>query len=123
AADDVADELLRVDPSQRERLLADPVNVSAPVRQAMAAKGSRLAMMHQYGAAQSAFELVLAAARAAQDRQNEGEALQNIANALYFQRELLKAREYYQQRLDLAREMHDDDATAASLLGVATTAY
>src|SRR5436190_2049506 len=89
----------------------------------MAAKGSRLAMMHQYSAAQSAFELVLAAARAAQDRQNEGEALQNIANALYFQRELLKAREYYQQRLDLAREMHDDDATAASWLGVATTAY
>ena len=123
AAEEVADALLAAAPEERSRMLAEPGNNSASVRQALASRASRLAMMQQYVAAQAAYELVLSAARLAGDRRGESETLHNIANALYFQRELVKAGEYYQQRLALAREMQDDEGIAASMLGLATVAY
>ena len=123
AADEVAGELIAASAAERVRLFDDPVNTSIPVRQALASRGSRFAMAQQYPSSQAVFEVALETARAAHDRRHEGEMLQNLANALYFQREFVKAAERYQERLALGREMQDDDAIAASTLGIATVAY
>ena len=122
-AEEVVDDLLAASPAERDRLLGDPFNRAPAVIQAMASRASRLAMGQQSRAAQAVLETALVATRAAGDQRNESATLQNLANALYFQRDYARAMECYQQRLSLARQMHDDEAIAASLLGVATTLY
>ena len=122
-ADEVIADLLAASPAERERLLSDPINSTAPVLQALASRASRLAIGQQYHEAQAVLEAALAAARVAGDQRSEGATLQNLANALYFQRDYARALEYYQQHLGLAREVHDQEGVAASLLGVATTRY
>ncbi len=123
AVEDVADAIAAADPSERARLFADPGNNVAAVRQAVAARASRLAMVHDYETSQALYEAILQAARSAHDQRDESETLHNIANAFYFQRDFVKAAEYYQMRLALARETKDDESVAASMLGLATTAY
>ena len=122
-SEEIADELLAASPIERERMLADPENITVSVLHALENRGSRLAMGQQYSAAQGVLEIALAAARAAHDRQSESATLQNLANALYFQRDFDKAAAYYQQRLGLARETQDEADVVSALLGIATTHY
>lgn len=123
AVDEVVDAVVAAEAAERTRLMTDAANNVAPIRQGLTSRASRFAISQQYAAAQSLYEVVLEAARAAHDRRAESETLHNIGNTLYFQREFAKAGEYYQLRLALAREMKDEEAEAASTMGLATIAY
>lgn len=133
-AEDFADELMAAAPADRAGLLAEnPGELNSSLRYVLAQRASMLAGQMHYAKAGELFDLVLLVARAAKDRRAESETLQNIANAYYFQattpgapapaEAFAKATDYYRQRLSLAREMTDEEATAASLLGLATVAY
>jgi tetratricopeptide (TPR) repeat protein len=133
-AEDFADELIAAAPADRVRLMAEnPTELNSGLRYVLAQRASMLAGQLHYARAGELFELTLVVARAANDRRAESDTLQNIANAYYFQattpgaeapgEAFAKATEYYGQRLTLARTMADEEATAASLLGLATVAY
>ena len=53
----------------------------------------------------------------------EGEALQNLANALYFQRKMPGALQAYEDRLTIERTRDDPEGIAAALVGIATIRY
>jgi tetratricopeptide (TPR) repeat protein len=123
-AEELADLLLAAAPADRPRILQENAeDVDANVTRALASRGSRFAMARQPRQAQAAFEAALVVARAAHDRMGESEALQNLANAHYFQRQYAQALAYYQQRLELARGTQDEGGIAASEIGIATVAY
>ena len=133
-AEDFADELLAAAPADRPALMAgSPAEMNSSLRYVLAQRASMFAATRQYARAREIFDLALSAARAAHDRRAESETLQNIANAYFFQattpgepvpaEPFAKAVDAYSQRLALAREMADEEAAAASLLGLATVAY
>ena len=133
-AEDFADQLMAAAPGDRARLMADnPTELNGSLRYVLAQRGSMRAGQLQYAKAGELFDLALLVARAAKDRRAESETLQNIANGYYFQattpgaqgiaEAFNKATEYYGQRLALARDMADEEAVAASLLGLATVSY
>ncbi|MGH9409431.1 MAG: tetratricopeptide repeat protein, partial [Vicinamibacterales bacterium] len=134
AAEDFADELLAAAPPDRARMLTDRSQENdALLRQVLGQRASQAAAGQQYNKAREIFDLQLVAARDSGDRRTESDALQDAANACYFlatgpaavDRGALfdQAAAYYQQRLSLARDVNDDDAAAASLLGLATVSY
>jgi tetratricopeptide (TPR) repeat protein len=122
-AEELADALIAASPQERARLLAEPGSNDASVRQALARRASNLSMRQRHADSLQIYELILTAARAANDRRDESGALHSIANTLYFQREYVKAGERYQEQLALARGMHDEEAIASASLGIATVAY
>jgi tetratricopeptide (TPR) repeat protein/CHAT domain-containing protein len=124
-AEDLADDLLAAPPADRLGMTAgNSPEINRALRYVLAQRASMLAATTaQYARAREIFELVLALARATNDRRSESETLQNIANAYYFLKSYQDATDFYQQRLALSREMADDEAAAASLLGLATVAY
>lgn len=123
-AEDFADQLLAAAPADRAGLMAEnPIELNSSLRYVLAQRASTLATTMQFGRAREIFELVLAVARASNDRRSESETLQNIANAYYFLKDYQSAIDFYRQRLTLSREMDDAEATAASILGLATIAY
>jgi tetratricopeptide (TPR) repeat protein len=133
-AEDFADQLLAAAPADREALMAEnPTELNSSLRYVLAQRGSMAAGQMQYRKAGELFDLALLVARAAKDRRAESETLQNIANGYYFQAttpgatgvtELFDtAAKYYGQRLTLARGMADEEAIAASLMGLATVSY
>ena len=63
--------------------------------------------MQSYAAAQTGFERMREVARHVGNRRLEGEALQNLANARYFQRNLPGALQAYEDRLAIERERDD----------------
>jgi len=133
-AEDFADQLWAAPPGDRARLMAEnPGELNSSLGYVLARRGSNLAGGLQYAKAGELFDLALVVARASNDRRGESETLQNIANGYYFQATALgapapaeafnKAADYYGQRLTLARDMADEEAIAASLMGLATVAY
>jgi len=133
-AEDFADQLIAAAPADRAGLMAEnPIELNSSLRYVLAQRASMAGGMMQYKKARDLFELTLAVARASKDRRSESETLQNIANAYYFlatapdaatpAEDFASATDFYNQRLSLAREMADEEATAASLLGLATIAY
>jgi tetratricopeptide (TPR) repeat protein/CHAT domain-containing protein len=125
ATDDLAAALLEAPSGEaRDELLrVDADLVGDGLISALSRRGSTAAQLQQYGQAATVFERVLEIARLARSRQAEGEALQNIANALYFQRDFAGALQRYNERLAIERERGDDEAVAAALGGVATIRY
>ena len=124
-ADDLARALVAAETSEeREALLAsepDLQNVMLVV--AMARIASQAAVMRQYARAQSLYERVVEVARRTGSRREEGDALQNLGNALYFQGKMTAALAAYEERLTLEQQRGDDGAAAAALMGIATTRY
>ena len=125
AVDDLADSFIEAPtPEAREALLlADPGLVNDGLITAISRRGGQAAQEQAYPAAQIAFERMRDVARRIGNRRLEGEALQNLANALYFQRNLQGALQAYEERLPLERERDDSTGIAAALLGVATIRY
>jgi tetratricopeptide (TPR) repeat protein len=124
AIDGLAEDLLEADASKRAELLeADKDLVGLELISALARRAGQAAQMSDYGRSQRAFELMRDVSRLIGDRKAEGEALQNIANALYFQRNMTAALSMYEQRLVLEREREDPVAISQSLLGIATVRY
>jgi tetratricopeptide (TPR) repeat protein len=134
AAEDFADELLAKPAADRQRMLDERHDeVDASLSHVLASRASMAAAAQQYAKARELFDFQLTVARVAHDRRGESDALQNIANAYYFLAMRLdadaraadfdKAGDYYRQRLTLARDMGDEEAVAASLVGLATVEY
>lgn len=125
AVDDLADSLIEeTRPEAREGLLlAEPDLVGDALVTALSRRAGQAAQMQMYPAAQAGFERMRDVARRVGNARLEGEALQNLANALYFQRNLQGALQAYEERLTLERTRDDQAGIAAALLGIATIRY
>ena len=124
-ADDLAAALLEATTAEdRTRLLSqEPDLVNKSLVDAIARRGTEFIQQQQYQRAQAVYEQVLAIAQRIDDQKAIGEALQNLANASYFQRNFPRALELYEQRLDVERRRQDDEGIAAALVGIATIRY
>ena len=125
AADDLASALLEArTPAARSALLENDADlVDEALVTALSRRGSTAAQLQQYPQAAAIFERALEIAAIVGDRKAQGEALQNIANALYFAGNHDRALERYAERLALERARGDEEAVAAALGGVATIRY
>ena len=125
AADDLAASLLEApDEAGREALLAsEPALAGQQVLSSLGRSAGAAAVRMNYNEARRIYELVVQVARRGGFKREEGEGLQNIANAYYFQRRFPEALAAYEQRLALERERQDDTGVAAALAGVATIRY
>lgn len=90
---------------------------------AMSRRADALARGGDFAGARVVYELVVEVARRAGSRRSEGQALQNIGNAAYFQRDFDAALDAYRRRLALEREASNDDGLSEALVGVATVQY
>jgi CHAT domain-containing protein/tetratricopeptide (TPR) repeat protein len=108
----------------REALLAaDADLVDVMLVTAMARVASQAAVVRQYARAQELYELVVDLARRTGSAKQEGEALLNLGNALYFQRKMPEALAVYERSLELEEQRADDAAAAAAMAGIATVRY
>ncbi len=125
AADDLAASLLEApDDAAREALLAsEPTLAGQQVISSLGRSAGTAAVRQNYSEARRIYDLIVLVARRGGFKREEGEALQNIANAFYFQRRFPEALAAYEQRLVLERERQDDAGIAAALAGVATIRY
>lgn len=113
-------------PSAAERdalLAAEPELVTPALIVSVARHADAFAIRRQYPAAQHVYELAIELAVRVGDRRGEGEAWQNLGNALYFQRKFPEARSAYEHRLAIERERNDEAAIASATLGIATILY
>ncbi len=124
-ADDLAAALLdaRTAEEQKALLDSDPEVVDDRLFDAMSRKADGLAQAAQFLEAQALYERIRDVARLAGSRKSEGRALQNIANALYFQRKFERALETYEARIAIARELNDTEGLALGLSGLGTARY
>lgn len=90
---------------------------------ALSRRGDMAAQIGNFPAARAIYDRVVELAARMGDRKAQGQALQNIGNACYFQRELDAAIDAYRRRLGLAREAADDEGTASALVGIGTVQY
>jgi CHAT domain-containing protein/tetratricopeptide (TPR) repeat protein len=110
--------------AQREALLAaDPDLVDTALVIALARLATNAAIAQDYRRSQSLHEYVVELAHRTGSRKEEGEALQNVGNALYFQRRFPEALAAYERRLAVERQRGDDAAVASALVAVATIRY
>ncbi len=110
--------------AQRDSLLAaDPDLVNTPLVVALARLAANAAMAHDLPRSQSLYEYVVELAHRTGSRKEEGEALQNLGNTLYFLRRFPEALTAYERRLALEEQRADDAAMASALVGVATIHY
>jgi tetratricopeptide (TPR) repeat protein len=111
-------------PEDRDRLLtAESDLVDDLLLTALARQASQSAQTGRYASAQVGFERMRDVAQRIGNRRAEGDALQNIANTMYFQRNYQGALEAYQAMLVIVRERSDDEGIAAALQGVAIVRY
>ena len=112
------------DPAVRRQLLeADPELLTSRLTDAISRRADQLVQVTQYKAAQPIYERSLEVARAMKNTAAEGQALQNIANSQYFQRQFSDALKTYELRLTLARETKNDAGAASALVGIGTVLY
>src|SRR5687768_2138181 len=124
-SDELAAALIETnDPELRRQLLAaEPELVNARLVDAILQRGDQLAQVARYKAAQNIYERSLEVAQMLKDARAEGQALQNIANSQYFQRNFAEALKVYERRLTLARETNNDEGKASALVGIGTVLY
>jgi tetratricopeptide (TPR) repeat protein len=125
AIDGFADDLIAADTKEkRDELLALDKDLLGPeLINSLARRASAAAQQSLYRASQTAYERMRDVARAVGDGRAEGEALQNLANAMYFQRDMPGALAYYEERLALERRRDDGEGISQALLGIATIRY
>ncbi|MBA2306439.1 MAG: tetratricopeptide repeat protein [Acidobacteria bacterium] len=112
------------DPTARKALLeSDPELLNVRLVEAIGRHADGLARMSNFRAAQAIYERGLEVAQAIGDRKAEGQALQNIANSLYFQRDFQGALNLYARRLAVEHEISNDEGIASALVGMATIRY
>lgn len=123
--DALADALIAApDVVAREQSLAEepelvgPLLVSAVSRQAASA-----AQRGVYPRAQVIYELALDLARRIGDKKLQADTLQNIGNALYYQRNFAGAKPVYEEFLTIERELGNEDGIATALVGLGTAQY
>ena len=112
------------DASARLALMkAEPELLNARLVDAIARRADGFAQREQYAAAQAMYERSLEVAEVVGDSRARGQALQNIANSLYFQRNFAGALDLYERRLAFERELANDEGVASALVGKATVLY
>ncbi|HEY7501856.1 MAG TPA: CHAT domain-containing tetratricopeptide repeat protein [Vicinamibacterales bacterium] len=109
---------------ERDALLGNETDlVNDLFLNAIARRASQSAQMSRYAEAQRQYELLRDVARRVGNLKVAGEALQNLANSLYYQRNYHAALQYYDERLALERTRDDPESIASALLGTATVRY
>ena len=124
-SDDLAAALIEADSAEERKALleAEPWLLNERLILSISRRAGEAAQMQQYAAALTGYERMLEVARHIGDRKYQGEALQNLGNTFYYQRNYPAALQAYQQRLAIERERGDDEGTAAALGGIATIRY
>ena len=124
-ADTLAAELASAETAaDREALLeAEPDLIATPLVSALNRIASNESVMQRYARALELFELVVELARRTGSRTEEGEALQNIGTALFFQRRYPEALAAYERRREFEARHGDDLAMAAAIAGISTIRY
>jgi tetratricopeptide (TPR) repeat protein/CHAT domain-containing protein len=124
-ADDLARAVVAAGtPEERDALLASEPDLQNVMLVVAAARiASQAAVMRQYAKAQVLYERVVELAKRTGSLREEGDALQNLGNTLYFQGKMTAALTAYEERLTLEQQRADDAAVAAALVGIATTKY
>jgi len=124
-ADTIADGLLEAKTlEERNALLEEePELLNDALVVAVGRRAQQLAQLRAYPAARAAFELMRDLAGRIGNQRLEGEALGNIGNTMYFQRNLTGALEAYESRLAIERTRADQEGIASALLGIATARY
>ncbi len=125
ASDGLVDALIESKTAEeRETLLSTESDVlNELLLNALARRASQLAQQSRYAEAQRVYELMRDVARRIGNLKSEGEALQNLANTQYYQRNFHAALQYYDERLALERKRDDPESIASALLGTATVRY
>jgi tetratricopeptide (TPR) repeat protein len=125
AHDDLAAALVEAgSKEERDNLLAAEPDMLTPLlASALARIASAAAIQQAYARAQSVYEIMVDVAQRVGDARSEGEALQNLGNALYFQRKLPDALTAYSRRLAIERTRGNDEGMASALVGIATIRY
>ena len=95
-----------------------PLLVSAIARQAAVA-----AQQGMYPRAQELYERALDVATRIGDKKLQADALQNIGNALYYQRNFAAAKPIYERFVAIERELGSDEGIATALTGLGTAQY
>jgi len=110
--------------ADRDALLAaEPDLVNRALIASVARHADAFAIGGQFAAAQRVYEVAIELASRIGDKRGEGEAWQNIGNALYFQRKFPEAFAAYDHRLTIERERNDEAGIAGATLGIATVLY
>ena len=124
-ADELAAEMMEApaDPDREALLAAEPDLLGLPLLSAFARLGGAASAAQDFPRALRAYEVLRHLAGRGGFRKEEGEALQNIANAFYFLRRFPEALAAYEQRLAIERERGDDAGVALALGGIATIRY
>jgi tetratricopeptide (TPR) repeat protein len=125
AVDALAESLMEAATAEeREALLASsPDLVTDQLIVALSRLAGQFAQQGAHAAARAGFERSRDVARLVGNKRLEGEALQNLANAMYFLRSFQEALQVYEERLALERARDDENGIAGSLLGIATVRY
>jgi tetratricopeptide (TPR) repeat protein/CHAT domain-containing protein len=125
AADALADALIEAGSiEERGRLLeAEPDLTGPALVSAVSRQADALAQKRLYGEAQKIYELALDLATRFEIPRLQADILQNIGNALYYQRDFPGALSAYRRRLTLERDAGNDAGLANALLGIGTIQY
>ena len=110
--------------AERDALLAaDPDLVNTALVVALGRIATSAAVAQEYRRAQSLYEFLVEIAHRTGSLREEGEALQNLGNTLYFQRRFPEALASYERRVAVEAQRGDDAAVASAWVGVATIRY
>jgi tetratricopeptide (TPR) repeat protein len=125
AVDGLAESLIEAPTvEEREQLMAaDADLVNEGLVMALSRRASHALTTQAYAAAQLGFERMLEVARRVGNTMLEGEALQNLANSMYFQRNFAAALQIYEQRLAVERARDNQEGIAGATVGIATIRY
>ena len=123
--DALADALVAAaDATEREKLLVDEPDLVGPLLvSALLRQGAAAAQRGLHPRAQTLYERALEMAQRVGDKQLQADALQNIGNALYYQRNFAAAKPVYEQFLAIERELGNEEGIATALVGLGTAQY
>jgi len=122
--DALADALIAAAPDDREALLAaDPELAGPSLVMAVSRQADTLAQISAHARAQKLYELALDLATRFGEVKLQADMLQNIGNALYYQKSFAGALTAYKQSLVRQRAASNDEGVANAFLGIATAHY
>ena len=112
------------DAETREKLLSDePVLVGPLLVSAISRQAASAAQKGMYPRAQALYERAFDIATRIGDKKLQADTLQNIGNALYYQRNFVAAKPIYEQFVAIERELGNDEGIATALVGLGTAQY
>jgi tetratricopeptide (TPR) repeat protein len=122
--DALADALISATPEERETLLAAEPELSGPsLVMGISRRADTLAQISAHSRAQTVYELALDLATRFGETKLQADMLQNIGNALYYQKSFAGALNAYEQSLARQRAASNDEGVANAFLGIATAHY